>query len=406
MPFLTAILLLLFIPVTVLAETKTIISEATYLMGDGETPAFAESMVLQKAKQTALEEAGTYVESYTKIHNLDLTTEEIQTLAGGILEVSVLDQKMTLVGTGLHFFTKIKATVTTDKMEQLAQRIRGKNVATEYKKLQEQYAGLEREMETWKAIARKAPSGQERDLAIQKIQQTEKDFGSIQQSETALFEQFVSGEQLNLQAQRQIDEQRAKKDNLASLWKTILDHGHVITIGDPTPRSDRSEVSGVELTIPVTIRTTDNVRQTVKGTVSGLATAMEAAQHKWKGPGFVFQLHPMEADDFRNFLSGLRLIVRLSFSKPPRVECAMPGYGLIALVAKDDGPVKVPAYGTDTFEVAWGASAGYFAVFEGPYQSEIRITIPSTRFRELSSVSAKFVEATHTSEQGVCSSRP
>ena len=47
------------------AETKTIVSEATYTMGDGETPTFAEAMVLKKAKQTALEQAGTYLESYT-----------------------------------------------------------------------------------------------------------------------------------------------------------------------------------------------------------------------------------------------------------------------------------------------------------------------------------------------------
>ena len=61
------------------AETKTILSEAIYSMGDGETPSFAEAMVLQKAKQGALEEAGTYVESYTKVRNLDLNAEEIQT---------------------------------------------------------------------------------------------------------------------------------------------------------------------------------------------------------------------------------------------------------------------------------------------------------------------------------------
>ena len=58
-------------------------------MGDGETPSFAEAMVLQKAKQGALEEAGTYVESYTKVRNLDLNAEEIQTLAGGVVQVEV-----------------------------------------------------------------------------------------------------------------------------------------------------------------------------------------------------------------------------------------------------------------------------------------------------------------------------
>jgi hypothetical protein len=47
--------------------------------GDGEAPAFAE----------ALEVAGTYVESYRKIQNGDLITEEVRTLAGGIIQVDV-----------------------------------------------------------------------------------------------------------------------------------------------------------------------------------------------------------------------------------------------------------------------------------------------------------------------------
>ena len=73
MPMLPAcllILLALFVS-PAYADTKTIISEAIYSMGDGETPSSAEAMVLQKAKQRALEEAGTYVESYTHVRNLD-----------------------------------------------------------------------------------------------------------------------------------------------------------------------------------------------------------------------------------------------------------------------------------------------------------------------------------------------
>ena len=106
-------------------------------MGDGESPSFAEARAIQQAKQTALEQAGTYVETYTKTHNFDLTAEEIQTLAGGVLSVEVLDKQRTLVQDGLRVNVKIKAIVTTDRMEELAQRIKGRNVAEEYKKLQE-----------------------------------------------------------------------------------------------------------------------------------------------------------------------------------------------------------------------------------------------------------------------------
>ena len=43
-----SLVVLLSLAAVVQAETKTIISEATYSMGDGETPSFAETIVLQK----------------------------------------------------------------------------------------------------------------------------------------------------------------------------------------------------------------------------------------------------------------------------------------------------------------------------------------------------------------------
>jgi hypothetical protein len=68
-PFLQILvsLFILVVPLSAHAETKILTAEANYTMGDGETPSFAEAMALQKAKQMALEQAGTYVESYTKI---------------------------------------------------------------------------------------------------------------------------------------------------------------------------------------------------------------------------------------------------------------------------------------------------------------------------------------------------
>ncbi|MGE3978262.1 MAG: ankyrin repeat domain-containing protein [Nitrospira sp.] len=169
-----------------LAEIKVITSEASYTMGDGESPSIAEAQVIQKAKQAALEQAGTYVEAYTKIHNYDLTTEEIQTLAGGVLNVEILEKTRTLVGEGLRFYTKIKATVTTDKMEELAQRIKGMNVAQEYKKLQSEYARLSRELEEMKQVAAKATASNERQSALNRIKESEKDFAQVQKNEAAL----------------------------------------------------------------------------------------------------------------------------------------------------------------------------------------------------------------------------
>lgn len=120
-----AALFLFVVPLLAHAETKILTAETIYYtMVDGETPSFAEAMALQKAKQMALEQAGTYVESYTKVQTLDLTIEEIQTIAGGVMQTEVLEKKRLLVGDGLQLYVKIKATITTDKMEELAQRIK------------------------------------------------------------------------------------------------------------------------------------------------------------------------------------------------------------------------------------------------------------------------------------------
>ncbi|OGW10387.1 MAG: hypothetical protein A2W77_09735 [Nitrospinae bacterium RIFCSPLOWO2_12_39_16] len=67
--FAVIIALFLFFPSLGFAQTKEIISEGTYNMGDGETPGVAESRALLQAKRIALEQAGTYVESYTKVEN-------------------------------------------------------------------------------------------------------------------------------------------------------------------------------------------------------------------------------------------------------------------------------------------------------------------------------------------------
>lgn len=148
-------LLVLLVPPLAQAEIKVIIAEATYTMGDGETPSVAEAHVLQRAKQAALEQAGTYVESYTNVHNLNLTTEEIQTIAGGVLNVEVLEKTRTLVGDGVRFYTKIKATVTTDKMEELARRIKEKSETERYEKIKneyDEYVRLKQAVETQRKI--------------------------------------------------------------------------------------------------------------------------------------------------------------------------------------------------------------------------------------------------------------
>lgn len=245
------------------AEPRAILAEATYIMGDGETPDFAEARALQKAKQNALEEAGTYVQSYTKVQNLDLTTEEIQTIAGGVLHVEVLEKTRTLVTDGLRVYSKIRATVTTDKMQELALRIKDKNIAEEYTQFQAEYAKLSQELEVLKQNAAKTPKGLERNAALNQIREGEKAFARVQQRESDLFQRLVSGKQLVGQASHD-------KEIIDELLQTIATSGYFVTVGDVQSVSDSEKPDMLVLKVPLTIQ----VSETVQGALSHAAKAL------------------------------------------------------------------------------------------------------------------------------------
>ncbi|MDE3242101.1 MAG: hypothetical protein KGO52_05195 [Nitrospirota bacterium] len=294
------ILCILAVPFPALAETKVLTAEGTYTMGEGETMAFAESMALQKAKQMALEQAGTYVESYTKVQNYQLTADEIQTIAGGVLQVEVLDKTRTLVGDSLKFFVKIKATVTTDKVSELAQRIKGKNVAEEYKKLQEDYARLSKEIETYKQIIAKTPTGPEREAVLDQIREREKAFEVVRKSEEVFLQRLFSGQTLVREA---LDE-RATVDRLL---QTIKDQGHVAELGKPTAHiSSNSDFYIV--TVPITLRISDSLPMTIASITESLGGVFSSVVFRTRidsKPSLRY-LIPNDTLAMLNFASGRR----------------------------------------------------------------------------------------------------
>ena len=169
---------LLFYPLQGFAEVKEIISEGTYNMGDGETPSVAESRALLQAKRTALEEAGTYVESYSKVKDLKLTEDEIKVLASGLMEVTILDKKRTIIGDGFNFWVKSKARVNLDKTEEMANKIKvkDKSFVDDYKKIQEAYDKSQKEIEELKKQLAEAKSEKEKKQVEAKITDEERLF--------------------------------------------------------------------------------------------------------------------------------------------------------------------------------------------------------------------------------------
>ena len=172
------IALFLLFPSQGFTQVKEIVSEGAYNMGDGETPSIAESRALLNAKRIALEQAGTYVESYTKVKNLQLTEDEIKVLASGLMEVAILDKKRTIVGDGFRFWVKIKARVNPDKIQDMANRIKvkDKSFVDDYKKIQEAYDKSQKDIEDLKKQLAQAKGEKEKKKIEAKITDDERLF--------------------------------------------------------------------------------------------------------------------------------------------------------------------------------------------------------------------------------------
>ena len=170
-----AALFLLF-PSHGFTQVKEIVSEGAYNMGDGETPSIAESRALLNAKRVALEQAGTYVESYTKVENVQLTKDEIQVLASGIMEVEILDKKRTIVGDGFRFWVKIKARVNLDRIQEMAKRLKRNQLLMITKRFKEAYDKSQKDIEELKKQLAQAKGEKEKKQIEAKITDEEKLF--------------------------------------------------------------------------------------------------------------------------------------------------------------------------------------------------------------------------------------
>jgi len=173
---LISIVLILFTPVICFSETTEIVSEGIYNMGDGETPIIAEGKALEQAKRIAVEQAGTYVKSYSKMKNFQIAEDEVQVLASGIMEVTVLDKKRTVAEDAIKFWVKIKALVYPDRMEVMAERVRDQGLAEDYRKMKDAYEKSQKEIEELKKQLAATKDDANRKQIVAKITEQEKTF--------------------------------------------------------------------------------------------------------------------------------------------------------------------------------------------------------------------------------------
>ncbi|MBQ7704776.1 MAG: hypothetical protein IJT73_05030 [Selenomonadaceae bacterium] len=68
------------------AEIKTVTGTGEYFMSMKETPEFAQQNAKLYAERAAIEQAGIFISSYSRMENLELVEDEVTTFAAGLLK--------------------------------------------------------------------------------------------------------------------------------------------------------------------------------------------------------------------------------------------------------------------------------------------------------------------------------
>ena len=143
------------------AAAKDIDATGRYYLGDNDTRLDGHRLALMEAKRTALETAGTYVESISEVKDFQLTRDDIRTYTAGLIEVTETDEpKWEMVGQTLRVTVAVKARVDTDVVTQRISALRQDKEATkELRAARAKQKENEREVAVANAKLRKAKKG-------------------------------------------------------------------------------------------------------------------------------------------------------------------------------------------------------------------------------------------------------
>ena len=145
-PFFILMLIFLFWGVIAFAETSTIVSDGKYVMGDLDTKKDAKIQALIEAKRMAMEKAGTYLQSITEVKNLQLSKDQIQAVAAGIMSVEVLNEDWKMSGENMVLTIRIRAIVDTSNLKDRIAKMQEGDNTEGFKEVQNQLAALQKEL--------------------------------------------------------------------------------------------------------------------------------------------------------------------------------------------------------------------------------------------------------------------
>ncbi|MBR0103583.1 MAG: tetratricopeptide repeat protein [Selenomonadaceae bacterium] len=182
---LTIALLIIFQAVG-FAATETFSASGEYLMSDYDTPEIAEEIALDSAKQNAAEQAGIYLESYSRSIDSELDADEIKTVASSKVEVLTKNITRQPQSNGrILLRADIKATVDTSELDTfLAQQKEQRQQAIQrYKELQAMNEKIKQDIKTFQAkLAAIKDDVKDDDLLVEQ-ERINREFLAIKKSE-------------------------------------------------------------------------------------------------------------------------------------------------------------------------------------------------------------------------------
>lgn len=123
------------------AEVKDFHGSGEYTMSKYETQTVAEERAVKEAERDALEQAGVYVESYTKTENMQVKKDTITVLTNGIMKITKRNITTDVTPAGdIRVKAEITATIDTDDINKnLKDTAAMEKLQEEYDELQERY---------------------------------------------------------------------------------------------------------------------------------------------------------------------------------------------------------------------------------------------------------------------------
>ena len=151
----------------VFAKEVEIVASGDYIMDSrlDETPASATARAREEAKRHAVEQAGVYVQSYSKMINFELSYDEVTTIAARLLKIQDESSKVEVIEENILKFTvNIKALIDNSNDDDLKTIISNKQALDEAvrrnNELKKEYDDLKKQMDEIKRKYIKANDSQ------------------------------------------------------------------------------------------------------------------------------------------------------------------------------------------------------------------------------------------------------